>query len=177
MEHLCANCGSLFGIIGIFKGSRHSPYTHPYIEANTTTAISISYASVFWRSLDLWFGKRYRLLPVKGWEVSDISPRRVGRRAYQAAPIRLMRDKKTRPLGPCGSFEKNNGAVARELAPARLRSSRKPAGAMYLMLRIWQVLGPLRGPAGASSLATVFSITSSEQHWVLEPRFFPPDRY
>ena len=53
--------------------------------------------SCFSRSLDLWLGALYRLLPVKEWEVSDISPRRVGRRAYQAAPIGLMRDKKHGP--------------------------------------------------------------------------------
>jgi len=41
-----------------------------------------------------------------------------------------------------GKVTVDNHLVARELAPARLRSDR-------------QILGPLRGPAGASSLATV----------------------
>ncbi len=99
-------------------------------------------------------GALYHFHPVNRWEVSDISPRRIGRwrSLYNAG------------LWVCCSLKKSDESVARELAPARLRSSRKPAGAVCLVLRIWQVLGPLRGPAGASSLATGLSIALSEQH-------------
>src|SRR5471030_1912993 len=44
--------------------------------------------------------------------------------------------------------------VARGLAPVRLRSSRKTIARGVLDTSRWQVLGPLRSPTGASSLAT-----------------------
>ena len=48
----------------------------------------------------------------------------------------------------------NAKPVARELAPARLRSSRKVGERGVPDTTRLQVLGPLRAPAGASPLAT-----------------------
>jgi len=53
--------------------------------------------------------------------------------------------------------------VARELAPARLRSGRKINALGVTDTRRLQVLGPLRDPAGASSLATTLSVLLSPE--------------
>jgi len=72
------------------------------------------------------------------------SPQRTG---VTAAGLMSSRQQQ-RPL-----FQLGPTLVARELAPDRLRSSRRAADACRLGIAV-PVLGPLRGPAGASSLAT-----------------------
>jgi hypothetical protein len=52
------------------------------------------------------------------------------------------------------TFQDWNDGVARELAPVRRRSRRKSGGKKYLNEPGCMFLGPLRSPAGASSLAT-----------------------
>ncbi|RON77922.1 hypothetical protein BK670_21985 [Pseudomonas fluorescens] len=51
-------------------------------------------------------------------------------------------------------MQNDKTSVARELAPARLRSSRKPSEYGVPDAPRLQDLGPLCSPAGASSLAT-----------------------
>jgi len=55
---------------------------------------------------------------------------------------------------PPDIYQPGTFPVARELAPVRLRSSRKSIALGVPDTPRLQVLGPLRDPAGASSLAT-----------------------